>query len=91
MILREVAQPGDFFSILIPLPQSASAEVVLEVSQEFFKGGLGDINKLYFGLGISGGGGDALGDILLAATGCLNHLVNGTISFREVFLAEMIG
>lgn len=50
------------------------------VFAQFCKAGLGDIRQL--DLGLSGGSGcnGAFHDVLLAAAGCLNHLVDGAVA-----------
>jgi hypothetical protein len=57
----------------------------------FLKRCLGDIEQLYFCFPGSGGSGTSFSDVMFAASGGLNHLVNSPVTSFKEFAGEKHG
>ena len=88
MFLAERAHGLDFGGAFCPLRLAVRAEVVFVVGAQLDEAGLGYVDEADFGLGVGGRGGDALGNVLLAAACGLDHLVDGAIAGRKELPAK---
>ena len=68
--------------------QSALAQKILIIEQQFAQAGAGHVGQFYFGFFGSGGGQTPLGDVLHAAPGHLHHLVMGAGTLVDKAVAE---
>lgn len=76
-VSTELADVEGFLGIFVPLGVAVLAEVVAIVAEKFLQTGAADVGELEFRFLGSAGDLAALGDVLVAAAGGLNHLVVG--------------
>jgi hypothetical protein len=70
---------------------SSHPEVIPVVIQEFFEAGTGYIGELQLGFLGGASGFTSLEEVLFAGTGGLDHLVDSSVPFAEVFVCEVEG
>ncbi len=88
--LAQVAHSFVFQTSGLPLPMASCSQIIFVILKKFLQTRFGYIDEFDFRLCGGGGGGTALHDVLFSTSCGLHHLVDGAISFAEVFPAKVI-
>lgn len=91
LLSPQVADEERLFTVRLPDEEVADAEKVEVVIEQLFEAGAGNIGEFDFRFLGGEGGFAAFEDVFLSRAGRLNHLVNGAVAARQVFMREAKG